>query len=219
MKSVFTILISLLLGSSIAVAAEQALIEPLPGLVETALANNPELKSSQARWQMYVAKARQSSSFEDPMLMFKLQNLLVREPFSLGGKDPNTAKVVGISQQLPFWGKRSLREEVASHEAEAYRFRMEERKLERPGFMEILQLYAGTTVWHCGEEPAIMQAHTVAVSRYAVAGGPDRYPQGRPGTVKAAGLQISSSSSAKDGRPVLNTSEPPHGRPVGQWLI
>ena len=175
MKSVLTILISLLLSSGIAVAAEQALIEPLPTLVETALANNPELKSSRARWQMYVAKARQSSSFEDPMLMFKLQNLLVREPLSFGGKDPNTAKVVGISQQLPFWGKRSLREEVAGHEAEAYRFSIEERKLELRWMVKetYYKLYAvDNSLAIVAKNLRIMQDFTtVAESRYAVGQG------------------------------------------------
>jgi len=64
------------------------------------------------------------------MLMFKLQNLLVREPLSVGDKDPTTAKVIGITQQLPFWGKRAIRQEVAQYEAESYKWAIEERKLE-----------------------------------------------------------------------------------------
>ena len=104
--------------------------EDLSRLVATALAANPELKTSQARWRMFVNKARQASSLEDPMFMFKLQNLVAREPFSLGGSDPQTAKVIGISQQLPFWGKRAIRQEMADLEAESYRWSVEERKLE-----------------------------------------------------------------------------------------
>src|SRR6266702_7538940 len=41
-----------------------------------------------------------------------------------------TQKVIGISQQLPFWGKRDLKGEVAAKEAESYRWQLEERKLE-----------------------------------------------------------------------------------------
>lgn len=104
--------------------------ENLPALVDAALTNNPELKSSQARWQMFVNKAKQASSLEDPMFMFKLQNLVAREPFSFGGSDPQTAKVIGISQQLPFWGKRAIKQEIASYEAESYKWSIEERKLE-----------------------------------------------------------------------------------------
>lgn len=188
MKTVITMLFSLLLVSGIAVAAEQPLIEPLPTLVETALKNNPELKSSQARWQMYVAKARQSSSFDDPMLMFKLQNLLVREPLSFGGKDPTTAKVVGISQQIPFWGKRGLREEVASHEADAYRFSIDERKLELERMVKetYYKLYAVDNDLAIVDKnlQILKDLTTVAESRYAVG-------QGAQADILKAGLERS----------------------------
>ena len=103
--------------------------EDLASLLTTALTNNPELKSSQSRWQMYTSKAKQASALEDPLFMFKLQSMPAREPFVFN-KDPQSAKVIGISQQLPFWGKRALREEVAQFEAESYRWAIEERKLE-----------------------------------------------------------------------------------------
>jgi len=103
--------------------------EDLPALVNTAHASNPELKSSQAKWQMFVNKAKQASALEDPMFMFKLQNMLVREPFVFD-KDPQSAIAIGITQQLPFWGKRAIRQEIAGFEAESYKWSIEERKLE-----------------------------------------------------------------------------------------
>jgi outer membrane protein TolC len=124
-------LLMLLSLSSVSVWAEEVKLpaEELKYLVDTALANNPELKSSQARWQMFANKAKQASSLEDPMFMFKLQNMLAREPFVFN-KDPQSAKVIGISQQLPFWGKRAIKQEVANYEAESYKWAIEERKLE-----------------------------------------------------------------------------------------
>lgn len=130
MKTLLAILTTFTLSVTCAFAGENRRAEEIPGLITTALANNPELKSSQARWQMFASKARQAAALEDPMFMFKLQNLLAREPFSLGGKDPQTAKVIGISQQLPFWGKRGIKQEVAQYEAESYKWAIEERKLE-----------------------------------------------------------------------------------------
>ncbi|MDD2310584.1 MAG: TolC family protein [Desulfuromonadaceae bacterium] len=130
MKTFFVLLVTFILSVSSSSAGEARQAEHLPGLIATALDNNPELKSSHSRWRMFASKARQAAALEDPMLMFKLQNLLVREPFSLGGNDPTTAKVIGISQQLPFWGKRALRQEIADYEAESYRWVAEERKLE-----------------------------------------------------------------------------------------
>ena len=129
MKSYLVICAILVLTVSIACANEIKPAENLPALINAAMANNPELKSSLARWQMFANKARQASALEDPMFMFKLQNMLAREPFVFN-KDPQSAKVIGISQQLPFWGKRALKQEVASYEAESYKWGIEERKLE-----------------------------------------------------------------------------------------
>lgn len=124
------LLLMISLASAQAGAEEvKPLVESLPALIESALKNNPELKSSAARWQMFANKAKQASALEDPMLMLKLQNLMVRQPTSFD-KDPQTAKVIGITQQLPFWGKRAARQEVAHYEAEALRWTVEERTLE-----------------------------------------------------------------------------------------
>lgn len=103
--------------------------ENLPQLVETALANNPELKASEARWEMFRSRVAQAGALEDPMLMLKLQNFLIRDPLN-SGRDPMSQRVIGISQQLPFWGKRDLKTEVAKQEAEALKWQVEERKLE-----------------------------------------------------------------------------------------
>ncbi|GAM11128.1 outer membrane efflux protein [Geobacter sp. OR-1] len=133
MQHLRTLALLILLSLAPALARSEGVKSPpddLASLVATAVANNPELKASQARWRMFTSKARQASSLEDPMFMFKLQNLVAREPFSFGGSDPQTAKVIGISQQLPFWGKRAIREEIAQYEADSYKWSLEERKLE-----------------------------------------------------------------------------------------
>ena len=45
--------------------------------------------------------------------MLKIQNGMVTDPFNFH-KDPMTQKVIGITQQIPFWGKRDLKGEVAA---------------------------------------------------------------------------------------------------------
>lgn len=129
---IIIVALMLLIMQSAATWAEEPrlLSENLATLVSSALANNPELKSSRARWQMFANKVKQASALEDPMFMFKLQNIVAREPLSFGGSDPQTAKVIGISQQLPFWGKRAIKQEVAQYEAESYKWSIDERKLE-----------------------------------------------------------------------------------------
>ena len=126
----FALFIQLSLIPALARSAEvNEQAEDIAALVATALTSNPELKASEARWQMFASKAKQAKALDDPMVMFRLQNMLTREPgvFNL---DPTSAKVVGISQQLPFWGKRALREKAALSEAESYKWAFEERKLE-----------------------------------------------------------------------------------------
>lgn len=103
--------------------------EDLSQLIDEAVANNPEVKASEARWQMFRNRIVQAKALEDPMLMLKIQNGMVKDPFDFK-MDPMTQKVIGISQQLPFWGKRDLKAEVATREADSYKWQVEERKLE-----------------------------------------------------------------------------------------
>ncbi|MDP3479674.1 MAG: TolC family protein [Desulfoprunum sp.] len=101
----------------------------LEGLVAEALANNPEIKASEERWQMTVSKAAQAGALEDPMLMLKIQNGLIREPFNFN-RDATTSKVIGLSQTVPIFGKRTLLREGALRDADADRWRTEERRIE-----------------------------------------------------------------------------------------
>jgi len=122
-------LLFLLCLAAVGRADEARPAESLAKLTDTAIAANPELKSSDARWQMFRSRIAQARTFDDPMLMLKIQNGIFTDPFNFH-KDPMTQKVIGISQQLPFWGKRDLKGEVAAQEAESYRWQAEERKLE-----------------------------------------------------------------------------------------
>lgn len=101
----------------------------LEQLLAAALADNPELKSDQARWEGFREKIRQAGTFDDPMLMLRLQNLLVRDPLAFD-RDGTSAKIIGVSQMVPFFGKRGLAKEAAAQAAEAARWGLEERKLE-----------------------------------------------------------------------------------------
>jgi outer membrane protein TolC len=127
MKSYQTILTVVALLMMISAGPARATL--LDDLVQEALATNPELKASQARWQMFTEKARQAGTFDDPMLMFGIDNGLLRDPLDFD-RDMATSKVIGISQMVPFFGKRALAREAADREAEASRWEMEERKLE-----------------------------------------------------------------------------------------
>ncbi|WP_305042796.1 TolC family protein [Geoalkalibacter sp.] len=104
-------------------------LRSLEDWVAQAQAHNPELKASEARWEAFVNRAHQVGTFEDPMLMFKIQNALIRDPLAFD-RDSMTAKVIGVSQMVPFFGKRELARRSANLEAQAGRWTYEERKIE-----------------------------------------------------------------------------------------
>lgn len=116
-------------STAVAYADSDRPVENLASMLETALNNNPELKSSRARWELFTSRVNQASSLDDPMFMLKIQNALISSPLSFS-KESMTSKVIGISQQLPFPGKLGLKGEIAAKDAESYRWQMEERKLE-----------------------------------------------------------------------------------------
>ncbi|TGU72474.1 TolC family protein [Geomonas terrae] len=125
----YLLLSLLLIAPAVHADATKPAPENLDQLVQSALENNPELKSSSARWQMYRNRIKQAGALEDPMLMLKIQNGVVTDPVNFK-RDGMTQKVIGISQLFPFAGKRQLKEDVAAAEAEGYRWSVEERKLE-----------------------------------------------------------------------------------------
>jgi len=130
MKSIIlAFLLSTLFSTGVAYGEDKKAGENLQKLITTALSSNPEITASEARWRMYTNRIAQAKSLDDPMLMLKIQNGIVSDPFNFS-RDPMTQKVIGISQQLPFWGKRDLKAEVAAKEAESFRWQVEERKLE-----------------------------------------------------------------------------------------
>lgn len=109
-------------------AAETQPVE-LEALIDEALAHNPEIRGGEAQWQVLVEKSKQSGAWDDPMLMLKIQNAMISDPLAFD-QDPTTAKVIGISQMVPFFGKRSLLRAGAEQEAAAAHWSLEERKVE-----------------------------------------------------------------------------------------
>lgn len=156
------------------VGAESAPPEELGRLVAAALSGNAELQSSASRWEMFRSRVRQAGSLDDPMLMLKLQNGIVTDPFNFA-KDGMTQKVIGISQQLPYFGKRGLREEVAAHEAEGYHFNHEERRLELVRMVKeaFYQLYFTDRALQIVDKnlKVMDQFVTLAQTKYAVGQG------------------------------------------------
>lgn len=118
-----------LLAASIPPALSYATdADPLSSLIAEALANNPEVHASQARWALFESRIAQAGALEDPMLMLRIDNGLLRDPLNFA-RDSTTAKVIGLSQALPFFGKRELRRQSAELDVQSSHLDTEEHKL------------------------------------------------------------------------------------------
>jgi cobalt-zinc-cadmium efflux system outer membrane protein len=95
-------------AGGLAVAAPQD-AEPrleLRSLVREAMANNPDIRAAQQRWEAAKAFVPQVKTLPDPMLNLGYENVDERE------------MMYGFSQEIPFPGKLRLRGAVATREAE-----------------------------------------------------------------------------------------------------
>ncbi len=92
-------------------------------LVREALRRNPGLAAARSVWRAALARYPQETALEDPMLDSAIG------PGSFGSDEVDPAFRVGLSQALPFPGKRRLRGEVALAEAEASSQEFEEERL------------------------------------------------------------------------------------------
>lgn len=115
----------LLLSTS---AAAPAGASELEQLIDRALQASQELVAGEERVAMARAKAEQAGSLEDPMLMLGIQNGILRDPLVFD-REAETSKVIGISQMLPFYGKRDLRRRGAEVEAAVEAERLLEKRL------------------------------------------------------------------------------------------
>lgn len=105
-------------------APRQSAPAALSALIAEALQNNPELRASAKETEAADQRVRPAGALEDPMLEAGLLNAPI-QPFSLNREDM-TMKMLGLSQKLPYPGKRALREQVAAKDAETLKYGLRE---------------------------------------------------------------------------------------------
>lgn len=96
----------------------------LSSLVAEALQNSPELRGAAKETEAANQRVRPAGALEDPMLEAGLLNVPI-QPLSLNREDM-TMKMLGLSQKLPYPGKRALREQVAAKDAETLKYGLRE---------------------------------------------------------------------------------------------
>jgi outer membrane protein TolC len=93
-------------------------------LIGEALQNNPELRAAAKETEAAGARVRPAGALEDPMLEAGLLNVPIQS-LRLNREDM-TMKMLGLSQKLPYPGKRALREQVAAKDAESTKYGLQE---------------------------------------------------------------------------------------------
>src|SRR5688500_10103043 len=97
---------------------------PLTVLVAEALENNPEIQAALQEREAARQRISPAEALDDPVLEAGVINApLASQTFN---REDMTMKMIGLSQRLPFPGKRGLRKDVAAKDAEAIDYGYEE---------------------------------------------------------------------------------------------
>lgn len=90
---------------------------PLAQLIAEALRNNPEIQAARKEHEAAEQRIAPAGALDDPMLEAGIINLPT-DSFRFD-REEMTMKMIGLSQRFPYPGKRGLRQDVATREAES----------------------------------------------------------------------------------------------------
>jgi outer membrane protein TolC len=114
---------AVIVASSQVAAQQPAVATPLRALVQEAEQHNPAIAASRHAWQASTHVPVQARALSGPEVT--VQQFAVGRPIPFAGfRDNDFAYIgVGVSQDLPYPGKRDLRAAVAAHDAQSLRAR------------------------------------------------------------------------------------------------
>lgn len=119
MSRLAPLVLSCLIVAPCVLAQDAPAILSLPELVREAIDRNPEVQMAARAAEAKRARVGQVGALADPMLVFGVINEGHPVPFQTVGERDFSEAYVGISQDLPYPGKRRLRTDAAREEAEA----------------------------------------------------------------------------------------------------
>ena len=142
----------------------------LSSLLAEALQNNPELRGAAKETEAASQRVRPAGALEDPMLEAGFLNVPIQS-WRLNREDM-TMKMLGVSQKLPYPGKRALREQVAAKDAESagYGLRETTNRIARDVKLAYFDLaLAGETIRQLQSNRLVLEQFLrIAEGRYAV---------------------------------------------------
>ena len=98
----------------------RAEVVKLSSLVEEASENNPVIKASKTKWEASIMRPSQEGSLPNPIIGGRIKNVSFSD-ITLG-EDPRSDIQAFVSQEIPFPGKLSSKEEIAVQESESQRW-------------------------------------------------------------------------------------------------
>jgi outer membrane protein TolC len=108
---------SVVLTSRTNPADDAPIAEPLRRLLAEAVQNNPEVRAARKEQEAASERVAPAGALDDPMVEAGILNLPASS-FSFGREDM-TMKMLGLSQRLPYPGKRALKQDVALRDSES----------------------------------------------------------------------------------------------------
>jgi outer membrane protein TolC len=129
------VILSALVVSATGVAGAQvrepaAADSTLASLVAELGTNNPEIAAARREVDMRAARIAPAGTPPDPTFSIGYMSGFARPPFFPSSATPNAFRAVGVSQDLPYPGKLSLRSRIAASDANAARWFVEETRLQ-----------------------------------------------------------------------------------------
>ena len=171
-RAALVALIAWLTAAPGAVADPPAATVAVEALVAEALAHNPEILAARHEQEAALHRAGAAGSLEDPTLDFGVVNAPL--PLSLR-RDDMTMKMLGLTQKLPYPGKRGLRQAVAAADSASMDHAVEEtanrvRRDLRVAYEE-LRLAAASERATSANRDLLRQLVSVAEAQYALGRG------------------------------------------------
>ena len=143
---------------------------PLKLVVSEALLNNPEIAAARKEREAAQHRIAPAGALDDPMLEAGVLN--VPTSSLRFDREDMTMKMIGLSQRLPYPGKRGLRQDVASKDAETIGFGYEETVNRIARDIKLAYIDLGLTLELTGlvekNKRILEQFLRIAEERYAV---------------------------------------------------
>lgn len=140
----------------------------LSSLVADVMERNPDLAALEQRIVAALARVPQAGALPDPMFEYGVLNEGWPLPFQTLGRKDFSEVYLGVTQEIPYPGKRGLRERVAQEDVEVERLRRDARVRElgaavKERYLEIYGVQAMTTILDRNRRTLELLERTAAV--------------------------------------------------------